>query len=136
MDSVFLLLKYQYRNIARHIFLNILILVSILVVLLLSSHSNFLLSILSLSGGVEMNPGYKIISNENFLICRWNLYSIIAHNYTKILLLKAYIAVYKIDITCLLETYFDTKTLTDDDKLDISGYILVHSDHLSNRKRD
>ena len=53
---------------------------------------------LILSGDDEMNPGPKLISKESFSICHWNLNSITAHNYTKILLLKAYIAVYKFDI--------------------------------------
>ena len=61
--------------------------------------------------------------------------TLIADNYTKTLLLKAYIAVYKFDVISLLETYLDSKTLTDDDNLDISGYNLVRSDHPSNSKR-
>ena len=35
----------------------------------------------------------------------------------------------------LLETFFDSKTLPDDDNLDFSGYNLVHSDHPPNSKR-
>ena len=78
--SVFLSLKYKYCNTARHVFLHILILTSIVVVLHLWSHSNFLLSILLLSGDVEMNPGPKLIFMESFPICHWNLNSITAHN--------------------------------------------------------
>ena len=100
--SVFLSLKYKYCIIGRHIFLYIFILTSILIVLHLWSHSNFLLSMLFLSGDVEMNSGPWFISKENFLICHWNLNSITAHNYTKILLLKAYIADCKFDIICYL----------------------------------
>ena len=90
---------------------------------------------LLLTGDVEMNLGPKLISKESFSICHWNLHSITAHNYTKILLLKAYILVYKFDIICLSETYLDSKTLHDDDNLDFSGYNLVRSDHPSNSKR-
>ena len=61
--------------------------------------------------------------------------TLIAHNYTETLLLKAYVAVYKFDIICLLGTYLDSKTLTDYNNLDISGYNLVRSDHPSNSKR-
>ena len=57
--SVFLSLKYKYCNTARHVFLHILILTSIVVVLHLWSHSNFLLSILLLSGDVEYALYYK-----------------------------------------------------------------------------
>ena len=81
-----------------------------------------------------MNPGPKFISNESFSICHWNLNGIAAHNYPKILLLKAYTAVNKLDIICLPETYLDSKTLLDDDNLDISGYKLQRSDNPSNSK--
>ena len=76
-----------------------------------------------------MNPGPTLISKDSYSICHWVLNSITAHNYTKILLLKAYAAVCKFDIICLSETYLDSKTLPDDDNLDISGYNLVRSDH-------
>ena len=82
-----------------------------------------------------MNPGPKLISKESFSICHWNLNGITAHNYTKILLLIAYIAVYKFDIICLSETFLESKTLPDEDNLDISGYNLVRSDQPSNSKR-
>ena len=36
--------------------------------------------------------------------------------------------------TCLSETYVDTNILPDDSNLEIPGYNLVHSDHLSNKK--
>ena len=116
-------------------------LTSILKVLHLQSYyghitvTNFLLSILLISGDVERNPGPNFVSKESFSICHWNLISITAHNYAKILLLKLYIAVYGFDIICLSETFFDSKTLSDDDNLDISGYNLVRSDLLSNSKR-
>ena len=44
-------------------------------VLHLWSRSNFLLSMLLLSGDVEMNPGHKSHSKEHFSICHWNLNS-------------------------------------------------------------
>ena len=97
--------------------------------------TNFLLSILLISGDVQSNPGPNFVSKESFSICHWDLISITAHNYAKILLLKVYIAVYGFDIICLPATFFDSKTLSDNDNLDISGYNLVRSDHLSNSKR-
>ena len=71
--------------------------------------SNFLLSIVLLTSDVEMNPRPKLISKKSFSICPWNLNSITAHNDTKILLLKAYIAAYKFDIICLSETHLTLK---------------------------
>ena len=88
-----------------------------------------------LSAGVELNPGPKRASASNISICHWNLNSISAHNYTKLFLLKAYIAIPNFDIICLSETYLDSSTTSDDDDLAISGYNLIRSDHPSNNKR-
>ena len=95
-----------------------------------------LLSILiMLCGDAEINPGPKTISQEGFSICHWNLNSITAHNFAKIFLLKAYVAIHKFDIICLSETYLDSSINTNNDNLDIDGYNLLRSDHLSNTKR-
>ena len=88
-----------------------------------------------LSADVELNPGPKRASTSNISICHWNLNSISAHNYIKLFLVKAYIAIHKFDIICLSETYFDSSTSSDDDNLAISGYNLIRSDHPSNNKR-
>ena len=70
--------------------------------------------LISLSGDVQLNPGPKNKSDVNFSICHLNLNSIAAHNYAKVLLLQAYIAVYKFDIICISETYLDTSITSDD----------------------
>ena len=57
-----------------------------------------------------------------------------AHDYSKLFLLKAYIWVRKFDIICLSETYLDSTVPLDDDNLVISGYKLICSDHPSNTK--
>ena len=72
-----------------------------------------------LSADVELNPGPKRASTRNISICHWNLNSISAHNYIKLFLLKAYIAIHKFDIICLSETYLDSSTTSDDDNLAI-----------------
>ena len=91
--SGFLSLKYKLYNTAKPFCLHIFVLTSILVALHLWSRSNFLLLILLLSSDIEMSQGPKLISKESFSIFHWNLNSINAENYTKILLLKAYMAV-------------------------------------------
>ena len=58
-----------------------------------------------LSADLELNAGPKRASTSNISICNWNLNSISAHNYIKLFLLKAYIAIHKFDIICLSETY-------------------------------
>ena len=48
---------------------------------------------------------------------------------------KAYIAIHKFDVICVLEIYLDSNTPPDDNNLEISGYTLVCSDYPSNNKR-
>ena len=56
------------------------------------------------------------------------------YNYAKLFSPKTFTAVHKFDIICLSETYLDSSVAPDDDNLEISGYGLVQSDHLSNNK--
>ena len=58
----------------------------------------------------------------------------ICSNYTKLFLLKAYIAIQKFGIICLSEIQLDFSTTSDDDNLEISGYNLMRSDHPFNNK--
>ena len=90
--------------------------------------------IILFSADVELNPGPKGVSTSNISMCHWNLNSISAHNYIKLSLLKAYIAIHKFDIICLSETYHDSSATSDDDNLAISGYNLIPSGHPSNKK--
>ena len=90
---------------------------------------------ISLSADVQLNPGPKNKSDVNFSICHWNLNSIAAHNYTKVFLLKAYIAVYKLDIICISKTYLDTSIKSHNGNLEILGYNLIRSDHPSRGQR-
>ena len=61
-----------------------------------------------------VNPGPKNSVSECLSICHWNLNSILAHDYSKLFLLKAYISVHKFDIICLSETYLDSTVPLDD----------------------
>ena len=90
---------------------------------------------LLLGGDVELNPGPEHSSSNAFYIGHWILNSISAHNYVKVFLFKAYIAIHKFDIICISETYLDSSPPFDDNNLEISGYTLVRSDHLSNNKK-
>ena len=92
--------------------------------------------IISLSGDIEINPGPKsYVLNRCFSICHWNLNSILAHMFTKVSLLSAYISVHKFDIICLSETYLNSEIPSNDENLEIAGYNLVREDHPSNSKR-
>ena len=88
-----------------------------------------------LSGNIEKNPGPKKDFSHTFSIGHWNLNSLVAHNFTKVALLKAYLSVQKFDIFCMSETYLNSSITEDDDILRIPGYNLIRSNHPSNNKR-
>ena len=90
-----------------------------------------------MSGDVEANPGPKRNScqSQSFSICHWNLNSLIAHSFTKVSLLTAYLSVNKFDIVCLSETFLNSEILTDDENLQIPGYSIARVGHPSNIKR-
>ena len=87
------------------------------------------------SGDTEMNPGPKPNPCHSFSICHWNLNSLTAHNYLKVSLLRAYVAIRKFDVVCLSETYLDSSNLSDDDNFNLPGYNVVRADHPSNTKK-
>ena len=87
------------------------------------------------SGDIEMNPGPKPNPCHSFSICHWNLNSLAAHNYLKVSLLRAYVAIKKFDVVCLSETYLDSSYLSDNDNFYLPGYNLVRADHPSNAKK-
>ena len=75
------------------------------------------------------------ILQKKLSICHWNINSIAAHNFPKLVLIKAFNSIHKFDIICLLETYLDSSILHNDCNLEIPGYNLLRSDHLTNKKR-
>ena len=88
-----------------------------------------------LAGDVELNSGPPQSSINAFSIGHWNLNSISAHIYEKIILLEAYIAISKFDVICIPETFFGSDTSHDDNNLEICGRNLIRCDHPSNNKR-
>ena len=89
-----------------------------------------------LSDDVEINPGRRRNTDETFSVCHWNLNSLLAYNYNKLFLLRAYIAVHKFDVMCLSETYLDSTVASDDENLKITSYNLVRFDHPASNKRE
>ena len=90
---------------------------------------------INLSWDIELYPGPKSNSCENFSVCHWNLNSISAHNFSKVLLFNAYTSLHSFDIICLSETYLDSCILSHDANLEIQGYDLIRACHPSNVKR-
>ena len=87
------------------------------------------------SGDIEMNPGPKPNPCHSFSICHWNLNSPAAHNYLKVSLLWAYVAIKKFGVVCLSETYLDSSYLSHNDSFYLPGYDLVRVGHPSNAKK-
>ena len=72
---------------------------------------------MKLGGDVEENPGTKPSSNQIFSIYHWNLNSISAHNYIKLLFLRTYLSTHEFDVICICETYLDSDTSHEDANL-------------------
>ena len=117
---LFLFSKSYVSKISTKLYISIFLLFNILLGVLVWLCSCLII----LSGDVEVNPGPKNSVSECLSICDWNLNSILAHDYSKLFLLKAYISVHKFDIICLSETYLDSTVPLDDDNLVISGGII------------
>ena len=116
----FLTFKVCYKNIvslASHIILSLL----------------YLRSLLPLHGDIKSKPWPR--NSKNHLSSFCNLGSLPACNFQKMLLLKAYNAIYKHDFICLSESYLDTMIPSDHISLDLEGYKLVCADHPSNVKQ-
>ena len=126
----FLFSRGNVSKTSRKLYISIFLLFNILLGVLVWLCSCLII----LSGDVEVNPGPKNSVSECLSICDWNLNSILAHDYSKLFLLKAYILVHKFDIICLSETYLDSTASLDDEHLVISGCNVIRSDHLSNIK--
>ena len=93
----------------------------VITVSLILDYLCFKCNLLLLCGDVEPNPGPKQNTAKKFTICHWNLNSIAAHNFAKLVLLKGYNSVHKCDIICLSEKYLDSNILPDDRNLKIPG---------------
>ena len=57
------------------------------------------------NGDIEMNPWTKTNSSHSFSICHWDLNCLTAHNYLKVSLLRAYVAIMKFDVKYLSVTF-------------------------------
>ena len=86
-----------------------------------------------LCGDIEVNPGPGHWTSLSF--CHWNLNSISAHDFIKILLLEAYNAIHKFDIIYLSETFLNSSLQNYDDNLVLNGYKLIKADNPSDFKR-
>ena len=82
---------------------------------------------------IELNPGPRKSKENTLSICHWNLNSITAHNFSKLMQLNAYFSTYKHDFICLSDTYLDSSI--PDNLIEIEGHNLVRADYPDNIKR-
>ena len=89
---------------------------------------------LIICGDVEINPGP--ISMHDLSVCHWNLNGICTNDFVKVSLLEAYTAVHDFDVICLSETFLNSESSSDDERLELQGYApMIRSDHPSDEKR-
>ena len=93
----------------------------------------FSLSVIMLSGDIELNPGTD--SLKDLSICHWNLNSILADDFSKVSQISAFLETHKFDIFCICEGFLDSSIGNEDPGLAIDGYHFFRCDHPSNTKR-
>ena len=97
----------------------------VITVTLLFNYLWFTCNLLLLCGDVELNSGPNQNSAKEISVYHWNLNSIPAYNFAKLVLLKAYNSIHMCDIICLSKTCLDSTFLHDDSNSEIPGYNLV-----------
>ena len=71
---------------------------------------------------IELNPGPKSNSGQDFSVCHWNLNNILVHNFSNISFLRTYNCLHVLGIICLLdETYLGSCFLPQDPNLEMQG---------------
>ena len=73
--------------------------VLVITVALIFDYLCFKCNLLLLCDDVELNPGPKQNTAKKFTVCHRNLNSIVAHNFAKLILLKAYNSTKPINLT-------------------------------------
>ena len=72
---------------------------------------------IKLSGYAGENPGLKPKSCQSFSICHLNVNSVSPHNFSKVFLLRAQIAIHKFETICISERFLNSDPAFDDDNL-------------------
>ena len=85
------------------------------------------LELLLRCGDVESNPGPR--TKQCLSVCHYNINSIVAHNFAKLLSLEAFNALHNFDIICISESFLDSSFSSNDSALTLKGYKLVRADH-------
>lgn len=120
---VLLLLFYYYGLLFYYLFLS-------------SVFKVFWKRLIYVCGDIESNPALRPNSSQIFSICRWNVKSTVALNFSaKVSLLKVYNVMHTYGIICPSEAYLNHHKLIGDYNLEIPGYELIKVGQLPNQKR-
>ena len=139
MTSFLLSLYFSLRSVLlNNFFRNIKVTYWSVLILILKMFIQFVWShglLITLSDDIGTNPRPKPNPSHNFSVFHWNVNSLIAYNYLKGSLLRAYIVIKKFEVLCLSETYLNSYNLFDDEKFNLPGYNIVRVNYLPNTKR-
>ena len=86
-------------------------------------------------GDIKSNPGPDKTKLKNFSCCHWSVTSLVGHNFSNLCQLEAYNSLYNYDFNCLSETYLDFSVMHNNENIQLDGYSLIRSYHLSDSKR-
>ena len=84
---------------------------------------------------IETNSRLQKEKKKKISYCHWNVNSLIANNLSKLSQLEAYNSFYKHDFICISETFFDSSVQEGKKNIQLDGYNLLRTNHLSNSKR-
>ena len=99
------------------------------------SFSSFLQLILLQHVDVDVNPGPRKAKLNRFSCCHRNVNSLISHNMAKLSQIEAYNSIYKFDMICISETYFEETYLLETEEFSKTNRAFIRADHPSNTKR-
>ena len=96
---------------------------------------SYLHLILLQHGDIESNPEPDKTKLKKLCCCHCNVNILVVHNFSKLCQLEAYKSLYNYDFICISETYLDSSVTHNNKNIQLDGYSLIISDHLSDSKR-
>ena len=99
-------------------------------------YSLILQLILLQNDDAEINPDPRKTKLNSFLSCHWNVNSFISNKMATLYQIGAYSTIYKYNVICISETYFDSSLSVNDKRIQKHACNLMRSDLPSNTKRE
>ena len=63
------------------------------------------INLILLRGDIVEYQGTKAKSTKNLSVCHWEVNSINSHNFQKLVILMSFVAMHKLDVICISETF-------------------------------